>query len=315
MSVTAYIDGREGTTGLQLQERLARHPEVRLLTIDPEKRKDPRAKLMNESDVTFLCLPDEAAREAVPLVTNPLTRVIDASTAHRTAPGWAYGFPELSAAHRLAVAEGKRIANPGCHATGFLAAAYPLVALGLCGRGYPFTCHSVTGYSGGGKRMIASYRAAERTADFDSPRQYGLTQAHKHLPEMQRVPGLLYPPVFNPIVADYYCGMAVSTPLIPRLMERSVSRRALTEALTQYYGGCPLIRVCDGPESGFLPANGQANRPGLTLYVLGDDQRMTLVSLFDHLGKGASGAAVQNMNIAFGLPETMSLTAAEEEQE
>ena len=312
MKITAYIDGQEGTTGLQIRDRLLRHPDVTLLEIHPDKRKDPteRARLMNGSDVTFLCLPDSAAKEAVPLVTNPATRIIDASTAHRTAPGWAYGFPELSPAHRAAIASGKRIANPGCHATGFIAAAYPLVALDLCGRDYPFTCHSVTGYSGGGKKMIAQYEAAERTPDLDSPRQYGLSLAHKHLPEMQQVVGLTAPPVFNPIVADYYCGMAVSTPLMVRCMAKPVSKAALTEALTSYYAGCPLVTVSGVCESGFLPANEKANQPGLTLYVMGNDEQMTLVSVFDNLGKGASGAAVQNMNIAFGLPETKSLLEA-----
>ena len=309
MKILAYIDGQEGTTGLQIRQRLLRHPNVELLEIDPALRKDAseRARLINASDVTFLCLPDAAAAEAVSLCTNPDTRIIDASTAHRTAAGWAYGFPELSKAHRAAIQKGKRIANPGCHATGFIAAAYPLVATGIASRDYPFTCHSVTGYSGGGKKMIAQYEAENRDTALDSPRQYGLSLAHKHLPEMQRVVGLDAPPVFNPIVADYYCGMAVSTPIIARLLQKPVTRKALFEALTDYYDGCPLITVADAPESGFLPANERAGKPGLTIYVLGNDACMTLVSVFDNLGKGASGAAVQNMNVAFDLPETTSL--------
>lgn len=314
MKILAYIDGQEGTTGLQIRDRLLRHPNVELIEIDPEKRKDAseRKRLINESDVTFLCLPDAAAVEAVALCENSATRIIDASTAHRTADGWAYGFPELSIAHRAAVQTCSRIANPGCHATGFIAAAYPLVALGIAARDYPFTCHSITGYSGGGKKMIAQYEDKARDAAFDSPRQYGLSNAHKHLPEMQHVVGLDMPPVFNPVVADYYCGMAVSTPLIASLLQKKVTRQTVRYALEEYYGDCPLIAVSDAPENGFLAANERAGKPGLTLYVLGNDERMTLVSVFDNLGKGASGAAVQNMNIAFGLPETTSLLEGSE---
>lgn len=309
MNITAYIDGQEGTTGLQIRDRLLRHPNVTLLEIDPERRKqiEARKELLNRADVAFLCLPDAAAQEAVSLVENPGTCVIDASTAHRVAPGWAYGFAELSTAHRERIAGGKRIANPGCHATGFIAAAYPLVALGIAAKSYPFCCHSITGYSGGGKKMIAQYGAADRSKELDSPRQYGLTLAHKHLPEMQKVVGLDEPPVFNPIVADFECGMAVSTPITTRLLDKPLTRSEMQEALTAYYASCPLIDVQGIPESGFIAANAKADLPGLTLYVLGNDSQMTLVSAFDNLGKGASGAAVQNMNIAFGLDETTSL--------
>ena len=309
MKIKAFIDGQEGTTGLQISERLARHKNVELIAIDPALRKDINARkaLINSSDVTFLCLPDAAAVEAVTLVDNQNTRIIDASTAHRTTNGWAYGFAELSPMHRAAIANGTRIANPGCHATGFIAAPYPLVALGIAGTDYPFTCHIITGYSGGGKKMIAQYEAEVRDAAFDSPRQYGLTLMHKHLPEMQQVVGLKNAPVFNPIVADFYCGMAVSTPILPSLLQKSISRQCLLDTLSAYYADSPLITVRDIPESGFLPANERAGLPGLTLYVLGNDTQMTLVSVFDNLGKGASGAAIQNMNIAFGLPETESL--------
>lgn len=309
--IAAYIDGQEGTTGLQIQQRLEAHPHVQLLAIDPERRKDPAARkeLLNQADVAFLCLPDAAAREAVSLVENPHTRIIDASTAHRVSPGWDYGFPELSPSHRAAIAASKRIANPGCHATGFLAAVYPLVALGIAGKDYPFTCHSVTGYSGGGKSMIAQYQQPEREPALNSPRQYGLGLQHKHLPEMQHVPGLQEPPVFNPIVADFYSGMAVSVPLTLRLLARKLTRNQLLWELRQYYAGSPLVTVRDIPEDGFLPGNAMSGLPGLVLYVLGNDRQITLASLFDNLGKGASGAAVQNMNIAFGLEETLSLGA------
>ncbi len=309
MSFKVFIDGAEGTTGLQLKTRLSAHGGVTILEIDPELRKDAseRKKLINQSDVTFLCLPDKAAEEAVGLVENPDTVVIDASTAHRTAEGWAYGFPELSRSRREAIASSKRIANPGCHATGFIAAVYPLVALGIAGRDYPFCCHSVTGYSGGGKKMISEYEAPVRDAFLDSPRQYGLSLKHKHLPEMQAVTGISSPPVFNPIVADFYSGMAVSVPIHTRLLEKRLTLSEMFDALSEFYRESELIRVCKAPESGFLPANEVAKTCRLNLYVMGNDAQMTLCSVFDNLGKGASGAAVQNMNIALGLPETAYL--------
>ena len=277
MKHTVYIDGQAGTTGLQLRHKLERHDAVELLLISEEKRKDEadRKRLMNSAEVVFLCLPDEAAREAVKLVENPNTCIIDASTAHRTHPDWAYGFPELSAAHREKIAQSKRIANPGCHATGFIAAVYPLVAMGVIGKDYPLTAHSLTGYSGGGKAMIAEYEAAERPFTFDSPRQYGLGQQHKHLPEMQHVTGIDAPPVFMPIVCEYYKGAG-------------------------------LVGIGQ-EESGFLAANPLRDSNRLELYLEGNDERMTLVSVFDNLGKGASGAAVQNMNIVLGLEETTGL--------
>ena len=309
MSFKAFIDGAEGTAGLQLRTRLSAHRDIELIEIDPQLRKDPdeRRRLINQSDVAFLCLPDAAAREAVELVENPNTVVIDASTAHRTAPGWAYGFPELSEARKRAIAEGKRIANPGCHATGFIASVYPLVSLGIAGRDYPFTCHSITGYSGGGKKMIAQYESEDRPRGFDSPRQYGLGLAHKHLPEMQTVTGIASAPVFNPIVADFYSGMAVSVPIYTRLLKKKISLEGMFEALSEFYRDSELIGVKKAPESGFLAANALEKTCRLDLYVMGNDEMMTLTAVFDNLGKGASGAAVQNMNIALGLPETAYL--------
>ncbi len=212
MKPIVYIDGKEGTTGLQIYDRIGARDDITLLLIDEDKRKDPveRQKLMNAADLVFLCLPDAAAREAVTLVTNPATRIIDASTAHRTSPGWDYGFAELSPRHRAAIQASRRVANPGCHASGFIAIVYPLVACGLLPPDALLSCHSITGYSGGGKKMIAQYEAPDRPAELDSPRQYGLSQTHKHLPEMQKICGLAHAPIFNPIVADFYKGMAVS---------------------------------------------------------------------------------------------------------
>lgn len=308
MPYKVYIDGQAGTTGLQLQEKLSHHDGVELLLIAEEKRKDEaeRKRLMNLADVVFLCLPDAAAKEAVKLVENPNTCIIDASTAHRTAEGWTYGFPELSPSHREAIIKSKRIANPGCHATGFIAAAYPLVHLGIVAPDYPFTAHSLTGYSGGGKSMIAEYEAEERSYQFDSPRQYGLSQMHKHLPEMQHVTGITQPPVFMPIVCDFYSGMATCIPLHTNLFQKKVTKAELAAMLQDYYKGHPLISVED-TDVGFLAANEIRNTNKLKLYIEGNDDRMTLISVFDNLGKGASGAAVQNMNLVLGLPETTGL--------
>ena len=256
--------------------------------------------------MVFLCLPDDAAKEAVKLVENPNTCVIDASTAHRVDPNWTYGFPELSPAHREKIKNSKRIANPGCHATGFIAAVYPLVEMGIIGTDYPLTSHSLTGYSGGGKAMIADYDAENRDVALDSPRQYGLSQKHNHLPEMQHVTGIDAPPVFCPIVADYYSGMATCIPLISSLFKKKVTKDELLAMLTDYYKDAKLISV-GTEETNFLASNPLSDTNELKLYVEGNDERMTLISVFDNLGKGASGAAVQNMNIVLGLDETTGL--------
>lgn len=304
-----FIDGQEGTTGLQLAQRLQRRGDIELLKIDDALRKDEseRAKRMNQADLVFLCLPDAAAAQAVKLVTNDNTRVIDASTAHRVAPGWAYGFPELSKAHRAAIASGKRIANPGCYATGFLAIAYPLVKLGLIGPEALLTCHAVSGYSGAGKKGIAQYEAPGRAAEYDSPRLYALGLNHKHLPEMQQVAGLRHPPLFNPQVCGFYAGMTVSVPLWAGQFAKSISAAFLKDALREFYDGAKLITIEGAPESGFLPANLLAGTNRLNLYVFGNGEQLTLVSALDNLGKGASGAAVQNMNLALGLDEYAGL--------
>lgn len=308
MKYKVYIDGQAGTTGLQLRERLEYHPNIELLLISEALRKDEseRKRLMNSADVVFLCLPDEAAIEAVKLVENPNVCIIDASTAHRTNPLWTYGFPELSAKHRQKIASSKRIANPGCHATGFIAAVYPLVMMGIVSPDYPFSAHSITGYSGGGKGMIQEYEKTDRPTELDSPRQYALGQAHKHLPEMQYVTGISSAPIFSPIVCNFYRGMETCIPLHTNLFLKKVTKAELTKMLADFYKESSLITVAQ-EESGFLSSNRMANQNGLTLYLEGNDQRMTLISMFDNLGKGASGAAVQNMNIVLGLDETESL--------
>ena len=308
MKPKVYIDGKDGTTGLQIYERLSAREDITLLLIDEAKRKDPaeRAKLMNQADLVFLCLPDAAAREAVTLIENPATRVIDASTAHRTAPGWVYGFAELKAGQRESIAGAKRVANPGCHATGFLSLAAPLVALGLLPRDAALTCFSLTGYSGGGKKMIAQYEAADREAALSSPAPYALGQTHKHLPEMKAVAGLDTAPVFIPIVDDYYKGMSTTIPLHRSQLRGVGSVEALRRAYADYYAGQALVTVA--PEApGMVYANAMAGRDALTVLVDGTDEAVTLTALFDNLGKGASGAAVQNMNLMLGLAETAGL--------
>ena len=305
-----YIDGQSGTTGLQIFERIGQRDDLELLRIDEDKRHDlnERRKFLNAADVAFLCLPDEGAREAVSLVTNPDVCIIDASTAHRTADGWTYGFAELNARQREAIANSKRIANPGCHATGLISTTAPLVQAGILPVDYPLTCHSLTGYSGGGKRMIADYEAEDRPARLDAPGLYGLTLAHKHLPEMQKVCGLAYAPVFMPVVDDYYKGMATSIMLHNRLLSGNPIARDIHACLSEHYEGQALVSVAPFDESQpTIYANTLAGTNELRIFVCGNDELTTVTALFDNLGKGASGAAVQNMNIVLGIDETMGL--------
>ncbi len=307
--IKVFIDGQAGTTGLQLKKKLLSHPNVELVEIDVTLRKDEaeRKRLMNLSDVVFLCLPDAAAVEAVKLVENPDTVIIDASTAHRVDNNWTYGFPELSDVHRESISKSKRIANPGCHATGFISVIYPLVAGGIMPENYPVTAHSITGYSGGGNKMIGEYEDENRASFYKSPRQYGLTQKHKHLPEMKKITGLAFEPVFNPIVSDFYCGMAVSVPVYTGLLNRKLSLYELKEYYIRYYQNSKFISVHSGPEDGFLPATGLEGTNNLRIYICGNDERVTVTAVFDNLGKGASSAAIQNMNIAMGFDEATAL--------
>lgn len=305
-----FVDGSAGTTGLRILDRLAGRPELELVSLPEADRKnlDARAEACAKADLVFLCLPDAASREIVPLIPANV-RVLDTSTAHRTAPGWVYGLPEL-AGQRARIVEAARVAVPGCHATGFAVLAAPLVQMGLLPPDYPFTVISLTGYSGGGKSMIADYRADGRPAALDSPRSYGLGLHHKHLPEMQAVCGLTAPPAFVPVVADYYCGMQTILPLHMALAKAPAGE--LARALAGYYAGQSQITVHplgEVPENGFLASNALAGSDRLEIYCTAspDGSQMLLAALFDNLGKGASGAAVQCMNLMLGLPETAGL--------
>lgn len=305
MKPKVYIDGKEGTTGLQIYDRLSKRDDIELLLIDEEKRKDTdeRRKFLNAADIVFLCLPDAAAKEAVSLIENQDTRVIDASTAHRTNPDWDYGFVELSKAHRVAIESSKRVANPGCHASGFISSVYPLVAHDVVPADFAFTCSSLTGYSGGGKKMIAEYEDVDRDPKYDSERIYGLNLRHKHLPEMEYVCGLMQPPVFVPVVGDFYQGMA-TTVMLPGLDAKRVH-----EALSKHYEGQKLVTVAPlGGDAPMIYANTLAGHDSLRLIVCGHEEQTIVTALSDNLGKGASGAAVQNMNIMLGLEETAGLT-------
>ncbi len=311
MSYTVFVDGQEGTTGLQINEYLAQRSDIELLRIDPDKRKDlaERKRLINESDVTFLCLPDDAAKESVSLVDNPNTCIIDASTAHRVNPDWTFGLPELAAEQRAKIRASKRIANPGCHASAFILALRPLVAAGLLPASTQIAANSITGYSGGGKSMIAHYQSPER---IDAPRPYALALAHKHLPEMQAYTGLSVAPIFQPIVGPFYKGLALTAYLHPQQFSRSASPADVQQILADYYAGEPFIHVqpldLDATtEGGFynVEANNGSNR--VDIAVFGNAERMLLIARLDNLGKGASGAAVQSMNVHLGVEESLGL--------
>ncbi len=310
MKTKVYIDGQSGTTGLQIYDRIGQRENLELLRIPEELRHDPdeRKKYLNSADIVFLCLPDEGAREAVSFIENPDVRVIDASTAHRTNPDWTYGYPELSKAQREAIRTSKRVANPGCHATGFISTTAPLVAMGVIPKDYPMSCYSLTGYSGGGKKMIAEYEAEGRSELLDAPGIYGLNLHHKHLPEMQAVTGLAYPPVFMPVVDDYYKGMATTIMLQNRLLPGQPSAEEICAKLADYYRDEHFVSVVPfGENDSKLYANKLAGTNRLEIVVCGHEEQTTVTALFDNLGKGASGAAVQNMNIMLGLPEETGL--------
>ena len=306
-----YIDGKEGTTGLQIYERLGNRDDIELLLIDEDKRKDTeeRRKFLNAADLVFLCLPDAAAVEAVALIDNPNTRVIDASTAHRTAEGWVYGFAELLPGQRQRIKFAKRLANPGCHATGFLSTVAPLVELGILPKDYPVTCFSLTGYSGGGKKLIAEYEDPQRSELLASPAPYATGLQHKHLPEMQKIAGLDYPPVFLPVLGDVYKGMATTVMLQNRLLKGTPTAQSIYEMLSAYYQGQTMVKLAPfGGSSPRIYTNQLAGKDYLEITVSGHGEQTLLSAQFDNLGKGASGAAVQNMNLMLGFEETTGLS-------
>lgn len=302
-----FIDGSAGTTGLRIYERLSAREDIEILSLPEEKRKDPTARkqMINAADVVFLCLPDDAARESVSLVENANTVVIDASTAHRTLPDWAYGFPELSASHEQKILSSKRIAVPGCHASGFIALVYPLIEAGLLDKEELLTCHSITGYSGGGKKMIADYEAKERSELLGAPRQYGLTQQHKHLKEMKAITGVENAPVFCPIVSDFYSGMTVTVPLFARQIKGSMDE--IKGVYKAKYNGEIVQYTESADENGFISGAALSRKDGMQITVAGNDERILLIACYDNLGKGASGAAIECMNMAIGAKKTEGL--------
>lgn len=303
---TVFIDGSAGTTGLEIRQRLSQRGDLQILTLPEERRKDPKARkeALHHADVAFLCLPDEAAVETAALAEEEQVALIDTSTAHRTAPGWVYGFPELTG-RREQIAHSKRVANPGCHASGFLALVEPLVRSGLLPPDTALSCFSVTGYTGGGKKMIAEYEDTARSPLLDAPRQYGLAQQHKHLREMVHVAGLETTPVFCPIVADYPRGMSVTVPVFRKNLLGKIED--VRDVYRSYYQG-PVVRYTEAAdETGSFSAKSMAGRDNMEISVAGNEERILLLARFDNLGKGASGATIQNMNILLGLEETTGL--------
>ena len=307
---SVFIDGSAGTTGLRIRERLAGRSDISLIVLDEAVRKDPAARkeALNSADIVFLCLPDAASIEAVSMIENPNVKVLDTSTAHRTDPGWVYGLPELDSCQAEKIASSKRIAVPGCHASGFIALVRPLIDAGVISRKQHIVCHSLTGYSGGGKKMIAEYQAEGRDALLDAPRPYGLTQQHKHLREMQAMTGLESAPVFCPVVADFYSGMVVTLGLFGDELLGGANMETVKQVYAESYGG-PVVKYTDAmDEAGFISAGGLSGDDGMQIGVYGNEERMLPVARYDNLGKGASGAAIQCMNILLGAEQTCGLT-------
>lgn len=311
MGYSVFIDGSEGTTGLKIRERLAGRSDIEIISIEEDQRKDLNVRLtkLQEADITFLCLPDEASLELV-RAAQGAGRILDASTAHRTHQDWIYGLPELTATQRDQISNANRVSVPGCHATGFILMVRPLIEQGIVAKDYPFTCHSITGYSGGGKNMILAYEATQRADELSSPRQYALAQHHKHLPEMTMWAGLEHAPIFTPIVADFYSGMLVTVPLSGRLLQKQMTASQLWQLFADRYRDQPMIDVMpfeQEPTQGFLAANQLADSNRLQIFIFGQMDQIVLAARFDNLGKGASGAAIQCMNLMLQLPETTGL--------
>lgn len=310
--IKVFIDGQAGTTGLRISERLSKRDDIELLVIDENKRKDSDEvrKFINHSDITFLCLPDAAAVEAVSLLDNDnkKTKIIDASTAHRTDPLWAYGFPEISDDFKNRIKTNQLIANPGCYASGFNAIVAPLISKGVISADYPLTCFALSGYSGGGKSAIAQYEDFERDSELDSPRLYALTQNHKHLKEMVAVSNLKRVPIFSPMICDYDCGMVVSIPFFTDMMSKKYTPEEIRNILAEHYEGKPFVKVRPiGYTKNMIGANNFAGRDDMEIEINGNAERLVITARFDNLGKGASGAAIQCMNLALGIDEKKSL--------
>jgi N-acetyl-gamma-glutamyl-phosphate reductase len=314
MKKTVFIDGQHGTTGLKINEQLNNRKDIELIEIPEANRKDPQAKekVLNKADIVFLCLPDDAARESVRLIKNKAVCVIDGSTAHRVSEGWVYGLPELNKEQRNLIKNSKRISVPGCHATGFIAMLYPLVAMGIVSPDYPVTCHTTAGYSGGGKAMIAEYQAENVPEYIKNPRPYSLALNHKHVPEMTKITGLTHPVLFAPTVVNVYNGEILSIPLVVSNLKKKLTAAKIRAVLAEYYAGERFIKVMPYPADDYLKngymtftdCNGTNN---LEIFVFGNEERVLLSGRFDNLGKGASGAAVQNMNIILGVNEATGL--------
>lgn len=304
-----FIDGRAGTTGLRIYERLSQREDIEMIILSEDERKDPaaRKRALNSADIAFLCLPDDAAREAVAMIENENVTVIDTSTAHRTLEGWCYGFPELSDELDKRLRSAKRIAVPGCHASGFIALVKPLIDSGIIDGSALLTCHSVTGYSGGGKKMIGEYEGEERDALLDAPRQYAITQQHKHLKEMQALTGLQSAPIFCPIVSDFYSGMAVTVPLFASQLKNGATAEDIKKLYADKYSGEIVSYTESIDEGGFISAAGLKGKDSMRISVAGNGERILLVALYDNLGKGASGAAIECMNVALGEDRSRAL--------
>lgn len=304
-----FIDGSAGTTGLRIYERLSERNDIEIIKISEAERKDlnVRKEAIISADAAFLCLPDDAAREIVAEIGDCKTKVLDTSTAHRTSGKWAYGFPELSEEHRNKISASTRTAVPGCHASGFISLVYPLIKMGVLSEDYPINAFSLTGYSGGGKKMIAEYEDSERNIELSSPRQYGLSQHHKHLPEMMKISGLSIEPIFIPTVADFYSGMTVSVPLYSSLLKKKYGVSDIHKLFAEHYADEKTVKVLPAGFEGFVGTNNLSGKDGMEIIVSGNDERIFLASRFDNLGKGSSGAAVQCLNLMLGTDETRGL--------
>lgn len=309
MATKVFIDGRSGTTGLRIYERLASRTDIELITLSDDERRDVERRkwALNHSDISFLCLPDDAARQSVSLIDNPNVTVIDTSTAHRTQPDWAYGFPELSDIHREKIKTSRRIAAPGCHAGGFIALVHPLIEAGILKKSAELTCVSLTGYSGGGKGMIEDYEVTHASPFLNAPRAYALGQTHKHLPEMRLLSGMDKDPIFSPIVADFYSGMLVMISIFPSMLIADYRLDDIKKVYKDKYSG-PVVQYAPAVDiNGFISAGILSGKDSMHISAYGNDDRIMLTALYDNLGKGASGAALQCMNIAMGADETLGL--------